>query len=728
MSAKQKIRSVKQNLGRRDFLRATLVTAGVMALPRCSSGTDREVQAGAAYFPQSVASGDPRPDSVIVWTRIDDSDTFAADEDVALELEVFADAELTQPVELDGATAISVMAAAKFDHCVKVKLRGLDPATTYYYRFVHTRDDGAFASPTGRTRTAPAADSDARVRFAFVSCQDFTGRYYHCYKHMVTMDLDFIVHLGDYIYETTGDPSFQTVDGRSIAFDDQASAITFNAGEANEYYAARSLDNYRQLYRTYRADAALQAVHANIPMVIIWDDHEFTDDSYGAVGTYFDARQDESDPDRRKAANQAWFEYMPVDYQDEDFEYDPSVAFPGDIQIYRDFTFGKHMRLVMTDLRSYRDDHLIAEDAFPGAVILTQAELMAELGSLPDAASAYIDIDTYAGGAYKTALVAAADQLDFEPSKVTGLQDVTYINSLVDKLSAPNVTPIVDLDDLERGFSYRHLGKLSPYASIGSRYLVVKDTFELWAKIHYQRSNGATQEKLGAAQEQWFLDTMTSASETWKIWGNEHCLVPLAIDLTFLPVQPFNFKYLMNVDHWDGMPDRRAKLLQAIGARDNVVAITGDIHAFYAGLPGAAEDRSQGIIEFVTSSISSGTFRTLLVRQVAADPILSSTAGASDLAGAIDELFSDGVNPHLAYADSTRNGFATVELDGTELITTYHKIAEDEVSIDPAGLSDEEIAAKFTTEKFRVEAGQRELYRDNNGTWQRWDPATNRYV
>ena len=130
----------------------------------------------------------------------------------------------------------------------------------------------------------------------------------------------------------------------------------------------------------------------------------------------------------------------------------------------------------------------------------------------------------------------------------------------------------------------------------------------------------------------------------------------------------------------------------------------------------------------MTSAVSSGTFRTMLVRQVAADPVLSSTPGASDLAGAIDELFRDGLNPHLAFADSTRNGFATVELDGTEMVTTFHRIAEEDVSKDPASLPAADLTAKFTTEKFRVEAGQREIYRDDNGTWKRWDPATNRYV
>jgi alkaline phosphatase D len=405
-------RSSKKNPSRRSFLRATLVTASLAATKLglgCKAGDDEDdapLQDGADYFPQSVVSGDPRAESVIVWTRLVDPDLGEDDAEVTLELA--ADAEFTTLVALDGESATIVPALARFDRCVKAKVRGLTPATTYYYRFIHTRAEGRFVSTVGRTRTAPAADADAKVRFAVASCQDFNGRFYNSYAHMATMELDFIIHLGDYVYETTGDPSFQTTGGRGVNFTDKAGAIVFNAGTEDEYYAAKSLDNYRELYRTFRSDAALRKIHETVPMINIWDDHEFSDDGHGAIATYHDGREDETDVDRRKHANQAWFEYMPVDFQTEDFEYDPSKPFPGDIQIYRDFTFGKHARLVMTDLRSYRADHLIPEDALPGAVVLTEAELTAELGEVPDYASPYVDVETFAGGVYKTALVAAA--------------------------------------------------------------------------------------------------------------------------------------------------------------------------------------------------------------------------------------------------------------------------------------------------------------------------------
>jgi len=744
-------RSLYQNtVGRRAFLRATLVTVSAAVVgckgDTADSGEDdstgstgdegstgdtstpttggpgEELIDGAAYFPQSVVSGDPRPASVIVWTRLEDPD-LGADADADVEISVATDPDFTTLIAVDAAM---VPAAAMYDHCVKVKLKGLEPATTYYYRFIHTRADGRYVSQVGRTKTAPAEGSDTKVRFAFASCQDFNGRYYNCYAHMATMELDFIVHLGDYVYETTGDPKFQQTTGRSVEFTDKAGAIVFNEGMDSEYFAARSLSNYRELYRTYRSDPALRKVHENFPMICTWDDHEFSDDCHQDVAAYYAGRVDEKDTDRRRAANQAWFEYMPIDFADEDFKYQPNQAVPGDIEIYRDFTFGKHLHLVMTDLRSHRTDHLIPEDGFPAAVVLDEATLMAALGQIPATATPYVDIDTYMGGAYKDALVAAAADLDYDPAKVTGNLEIQAINSLLAKITDPGVDPIEDVDGEGLGISFRALGKLSPHAAIGARYLVNKDNFDLWATLGYEDTAGASQDAMGPAQQEWFLNTMKSAGETWKVWGNEYCLVPLVIDLSALPIDPFNQRFYMNADQWDGMRDRRSEILAELAGVPNVVAITGDIHAFYAGLPSVNDDPEQRIVELVTSGISSGTFKSQLLSQVANDPVLSMTPGADMLAGGIDDLFLvTGVNKHLAHADSGRNGFATVELDGSELIATFHAIAEADVDVDLEDAPD--LAGKFFKQRFRVAAGTPDLFKEVGGEWKRWDPITGKY-
>lgn len=743
-----------QRLSRREFLRATLVTVASVSLPGCTGGGGSSTEAtegssgtegssstggtepttgggdplldGAVYFPQSVASGDPRPDSVILWTRVEDAEAGAGDLELALELAT--DPEFTAPVELDAAGA-TIAAREVFDRCAKAKLKGLQPATTYYYRFIHTRPEGRYVSQVGRTRTAPAPDADVAVRFAYVSCQDYNGRYYNSYRGLLKQpDLDFFVHLGDYVYETTGDPTFQA-EGRAVVFSDEAGAIVFHEGEEGEYYAASSLSNYRELYRQYRSDPALRRVHESLPMIAVWDDHEFSNDCFGATATYYDGRIDERDEPRRKRANQAWFEYMPVDFGDDEFTYDPAKPHPQDITIYRDFRFGRHLHLVLTDLRSYRADHLVPEDGFPGKIVLDQAALMSAVGEIPDFAAPYVpDIASFQGGVYRDALVAGADALGFDPAHVEGPIDATFINDLLADLGDP--TPPIDdmtLQTLERGLSFRGIGKRSFHGSIGSRYLVNKPAFDLWADARAAADPDALA-VMGAAQQQWFLDAMTGSTATWKVWGTSYTLMPIAIDLTAFPIEPFNQLYYMNADQWDGFSPTRDALLDALQAVDNVVAITGDIHAFYAGTPMVRSDPNKKIVELVGGAVSSTTYQSILVLQVAADPTLSSLPGADMLAAAIDALLT-GVttNPHLGYASSNRHGFVSVTVDAAELNATFHMLDEVVSETDYEG-KDDQLAGLFKRERFKVMAGQRDLYREIDGAFKRWDPDTNTWA
>ncbi|WAS92537.1 alkaline phosphatase D family protein [Nannocystis punicea] len=691
-----------------------------------TTGAEEPLLDGAAYFPQSVASGDPRPDSVILWTRVDDE--AAGDGDLELTVELALDPDFSMRVELDAASA-AVPARTMFDRCAKAKLKGLEPATTYYYRFVHNREDGRYGSAVGRTRTAPASDADVPIRFAYASCQDYNGRYYNSYRGLLAQpDLDFFVHLGDYVYETTGDPTFQAA-GRGIAFSDTAGAIVFNEGTPEEYFAASSLSNYRELYRGYRSDPALRRVHESLPMIAIWDDHEFSDDCFGATATYFDGRVDEHDEARRKHANQAWFEYMPIDFGDDEFVYDPSKPYPQDITIYRDFRFGKHLHLVMTDLRSYRPDHLIPEDGFPGAVVIDEAALVEQFGSIPEFATPYVeDIDAYQGGVYKDALLAGAAELAFDPAHLTGKIDAGFINSTLATLGDP--TPPIDeaeLATLPRGLSFLGMGKRSFNGSIGARYFVVKPAFDAWAAAR-AAAEPASVDVMGQAQREWFLATMKGSTATWKVWGTEYTLMPLVIDLTSFPIEPYNQLYYMNVDQWDGFNPARDALLAELQAVDNVVAITGDIHAFYAGTPMVAGAPEKKIVELVGAGISSTPFQSLLVLQVAADPTLSSLPGASMLASAIDALFTGTTtNPHLGFADSSRNGFVSVVVDGAAVNATFHMLSEDVSLTDYEGM-DDALAGKFKREKFQVQAGQRDIFRDFSGTFKRWDPTVNMWV
>ena len=186
---------------------------------------------GSAYFPQSVASGDPRPDGVILWTRVADPESSEAGA-IAIELQVAKDALFTDRVALDGAPSLMVIAEASFDRCVKVRLESLEPGTAYHYRFIYERMGSRLSSRVGRFKTAPDEDADSAVRFAVVSCQDFIGKHYNVYRRLVQEDIDFFVHLGDYVYETTGDASFQAQGTeRNVSLSDEAGAIALGGEE-----------------------------------------------------------------------------------------------------------------------------------------------------------------------------------------------------------------------------------------------------------------------------------------------------------------------------------------------------------------------------------------------------------------------------------------------------------------------------------------------------------------
>jgi alkaline phosphatase D len=743
-------------LGRREFLRATLISAAGLLVgcknrdgDEAAEGTDgtdgstdsesesggtetgdemREVVDGFEFFPQSVASGDPRPGSVILWTRVDDPEL--PDGDIELELELSSDAEFTS---LIGELAL-VTAQAKFDRCVKVRLIDLPVGEWFYYRFVYHKGDSWYSSRVGRSKSAPLPDADASVRFPVLSCMDF-ARWYSVLQLLAEQEFDFSVHLGDYIYETTGDPEFQVpIAGRTIEFDDLDGAMVFNEGESSQYYAAASLDNYRQLYRTYRGDRMLQTIHERAPMIVIWDDHEYSNDCHGATATYFAGLIDETDLPRRKAANQAWFEYMPVDYQDDPtFEYDPDAEFPGDLVIYRDFEYGAHLHLAMTDERTWRSDHPIREDAFPGTVIVDEATVLAELGELPVWARPYFDIDAWDGGSLRNALIAASGDFGFAPAWITGNLDARFVNDLIELIDpgGMNLTPLSadELMAMPRGLSYASMGKVDFYGSFGARLFVVKPAYDLWTRLRYEQ-DPELEHVLGTAQQAWLIDTLSNSDHTWKVWGNEYLLGQIAVDLTDLAPAPFDNQYYLSLDLWDGHRNRRNTILGQLSALENMVAITGDIHGFYATTPWANGDEEQRIIEIVTSSVTSASFKEILEITVATNPLLANFAEAALLVEALDTVLGSAsllTNRHLAYAQSDLHGFVMVELDGSHFDTSYHQLPTDALLTD---YSDDlaTLTSQVTMQRFRVNAGERELYRDFDGEWRRWDRATMMWV
>ena len=283
----------------------------------------------ADVFAWGVASGDPAPDGLILWTRVADSPTGP----VSVTWRIATDPALRNVV-VTGSTRTG----ATTDWTVKVRVRdrALRPATTYWYRFdalgVHSR--------VGRCRTLPAPDAPLeRLRLGYVSCQDFTSGRFGALRELAATDVDYVLHLGDAIYETVSDPDFQRRGPRGRA-------LRLPGGGER----AETLADYRWLYRRYRRDPDLQRLLERHTVIAIWDDHEFANDCYGVHDTDLDDEAANADPARRSAATQAWTEYTPADVP-----FDPSAPPTGQVRIWRSFAFGDLAELVLTDERLHRD-------------------------------------------------------------------------------------------------------------------------------------------------------------------------------------------------------------------------------------------------------------------------------------------------------------------------------------------------------------------------------------
>jgi alkaline phosphatase D len=667
----------------------------------------------------------------VLWTRID---SLTEEEPKLATVELALDHSFSEIV-----AHRQVSAWGAYDYCVKVRVDGLEPYTTYFYRFVY----GQEVSPVGRTKTAPAPDSDQTVRFGVVYCQDYIGRYYNAYLKMLLDhdgDIDFVVFLGDYVYETTGDPVFQDPSGeRFIEFQDIDGAIPL--GGPN--YAAASLSNYRTLYRTYRTDLILQQVHERWPMIVIWDDHEFSNDSWGANATYTNGRWDELEQDRRRNAEQAFFEWIPTEIGLDDqgeLAIDTSMLFPNS-RIYRDYQFGANLHLVLTDYRTYRPDHLVPEDAFPGAIALEEGALRDLLGDqnfygLRLYFDPYLDLDwvglgilknsaiLVAAGAYRqenpaldmsTAIALAKEQLN-------GNVSATYLSALFAAVGLQSPLNQQFLEQLPRGISYLYLGKQSIYSSTGSRYLLLNDTYNLLALYRYLASNGELQNALGGQQEAWLSSVLYDSQATWKVLGSSVSMAPMVIDFTnpqLAAMLPPGFpdmlrtRLKLNVDQWDGFPEKRAELLGLLATIENPVVISGDIHATFV------TDHGAGVFELTGPAISSSTFGSIVAGTVASDPTLGQVPGMDALVAYLptllqvsamdDEMVSAS---DILYTTTDRHGYTIVEVDSTAMTATIQEIAEAETFTsyynNPDAVRDLFVTSTYTIENGVLTPGPRE--------------------
>lgn len=674
------------SISRRAVLRLLSVAAAAAVLPLHARRFSGAPPVDAALFPQAVASGDPMPRSVVLWTRLAPA---AWGREVVLQVAEDTGFERLR-VERD------FVVGADTDGCLKVRVDDLAPGTAWHYRFVVDGERGASSSPTGRTLTTPREDDDRDLRLAVLSCQDYSGRWYNALLPLLDEPLDAIVHLGDFIYETTGDPSFQSGEGRRVVFDDAAGSLTLGDGG---FQSARSLDNYRQLHREYRTDPVLQALLAKAPLIAIWDDHEFADDAWQDVATFHDGRRDERDAARRRASEQAWFEYMPVDAGGafEGAAVDAGALHPA-TRIWREFRFGRRASLCMTDYRSARPDHLVPEDAFPGAIVFDEPTLrdaLPRIGESFDERRAwlqpYVDLTTPEyrrwrrplGRALKKAYAAeglAADEVRARVEAILAAPVALPVaNAILARhdASAPfflDAGAIPEAPDLPRGLSWAAIGKSRLFDAVGSRYFVLAEGYQLLARLRAVGVGGALGSALGASQAEWLAGAGDRHADVrWRLIGSSVSFTPLRLDLRRPEVQAppaWAHEVLLNVDHWDAFPVEREAWLDRFD-RQGAVLLSGDIHASFA-----SQHRAK-VVEFTTPAVSSKSLGAILERNASGDA--ATREAGQRLAAALDPLLRHGY-PGLRYAQTRRNGVTLLELGTDTLAVRYFELDGEHVA------------------------------------------------
>jgi alkaline phosphatase D len=664
-------------MDRRQFLKwGSFVTVSVATGGLTACGGDDNPDAPPApppgnpdqfTFLHGVASGDPRPDSVMLWTRVDGSN---GGQPVPVRLQVSAQADFGTLLVDNSLTALP-----EWDYTLRNKVIGLTAATTYYYRFLV----GGRTSPVGRTRTAPAPGTPlSQLKFAFVSCQDWNVNHWAGMEELAAQDLDFVVHVGDYIYEAL--PAAQ----QPGLVENLHPPLTLPNGAPgpDDMIHASTVEDYRYLYKTYRSDARLQALHARCPMIAVWDDHEFSDDSWQDRETY-DADDDLSPSTaRRRSASQAWFEFMPADVS---FDLaNPSFL---NIQIYREFIFGNLATLVMTDERLYRSDHIVPEATAGG-----------------DIGSRYF--------VRKSTLAAA------EAQKIA---------------SAGNVlTPVSMLGDSQRAWWEQRMS-------------AANTTWKLWGnEVSLLRmevdGTQAIADLLAAALAQLnsalaslrtsmaaaLVSDLTTARDSGTYpsvayTALQAVLSPAGIDATTfnnvfrpaldarLPSVALLDEYIINADQWDGYNAERKALMAFLRSRGiaNVVALSGDIHAFFAGVVMDDHDAATPVpvmVDLVTAGFSSGSFQNSFIQVVDSNPTFAAAAPLvyQRIGDTVVNTFNATLrafNPWIRHVDTDTHGYAVVTLTADKLSCTFHLMKRLENGAAPAQ------PATASTRTFEVPAG-----------------------
>lgn len=636
---------------RRDFL--TLAAAmGASAAFGCSPGRPSRVawKERRDLFAEGVASGDPAPDGVLLWTRY----PAAAGERALLMVEVAEDEAFTRVV---ASQQIAVEAAA--DWTCRVLVGDLAPRTVYWYRFTDAAGNG---SRIGRTITAPAEDDERPVAFTFVSCQNANQGAQNAYRRMIHDDLakpaseqlGFVLHLGDFIYELVWYPE----DRPQGMYDRRLRDIVrYEHGEKiADFHIPTTVGDYRAVYRAYLHDPELQDARARWPFVTMWDNHEFSWQGWQSLQKFGDDNRPAQT--RKVAANQAWFEYQPA-----------RVGRPG--------------------------TPLLGERFEPRVVVDTAIESFDEhgLGTEPNNLLAIRSLTGYRALRYGRHVdLLITDQHSYcsrEPSgrpEARPLSIPEFPDFLAEELMAA----------LDGGKAFNH-GQPPATLRFGS------------VEVPNFRRDEPPQTLLGAEQKAWFLDRLRASRATWKVWGNSLGTLDWRVDPQNLPAGltapwPGQGYACLGGGDYSAAYLERAEIYDTVKSAgiDGFVTVSGDRHSFWAGLaaPSLPPQPFEPVgVAFITGSISApGLVEAYEHRYPRDSPLrplyLVDRPGAAKPEPTVNLLLHHGVRscleyqasgdlerahaaanpelaPHLSFVDMGGHGYALVRASAEEVCCEF---------------------------------------------------------
>lgn len=642
-------------LTRREFVAGAVAGAFVLRADMPAEAKTRVAaldlldvpKASRKTFPQGVGSADPQYDRILLWTRV--SPKAAAHKTAILTLQV-----ATDPAFSSLAVERELPVNIAQDYTLRAIVTGLAARTDYYYRFI-TRD--GISSRTGRTWTAPADGDAVAMSMVTASCQGYPPSKYGVYRHIIESERsgrikrpDLILHLGDYVY------------GLPPEADEPPAGTDYDGNPIEDPYAA-ALAGHRRIYRGYLKDDDLQDARALYPFVCIWDDHEYANDPWESYIAGVGSR-----PQKRLAASQAWFEFVPQilsqsrdipgaaneaydfhaadvddapmsDFGEGFMSYEPNnFAAIQALRTYRGVRWGRLVDILLTDNRIYRG---------PGA-----------------------------NPGYNETLITTGEG-DVRAFSGFKLHDGELLYTLSKGRDANDGNP----PDTVRiaGEDVPNPRKTSPQVSM-----------------------------LGEEQKQWFKRALRGSDARWKVWANAMPIMAFRFDPGALDPN-LQSGYLWT-DGWDGFPNEREELMHFIRTARiaNVVSLSGDRHAHYGGLVAENYDVEKPryvIPDFANAAVSAfarGPFLARALRRMKLGQLAEVEVSLADgtrkkqstlnffmqkgaiatdvlartgnLEQALDAV-KDNPNPHLFYADNDVHGYCIARFEARKMECDFVSVA-----------------------------------------------------